>query len=142
MRIPTHRPRPNHTTASGFSLLELLIVIVIIGILTSLALPSYTKYIRQQGRADAHDLLQTNAARLQRCLTLAGAYNPTPKCNLLTVSPEGYYNLTSTLTAQTWSLEAVPNEYKQQSKDKTCTKLTMNHLGEKGATGDYPEECW
>jgi type IV pilus assembly protein PilE len=121
------------------TLIEILVVVTIIGILGTVAIPSYSKFVTQQRRADAHHLLQANAQRLQRCLTLAGAFN---NCNTVNESRERHYSLKSTLTVQTWTLTAEPASDSPQRKDSDCKTITLTNTGIKGATGDKPSTCW
>ena len=128
---------------SGVTLVEVIIVVAIIGILSAFVVPSYSNFITQQRRADAHHLLNKNAQKLQRCLTLVGAYNaPGGGCNIQSISQEGYYTLSTVLTAQTWSLTATPVAGGRQEKDTKCATISLTHTGQKSATGTEPGSCW
>lgn len=54
------------TKHSGFSLIELMIVVVIVGILASIALPAYSDYVRRARAADAVAQLSSYASRLEQ----------------------------------------------------------------------------
>lgn len=133
---------------TGLTLIEILIVLAIIGILAQAAASNYSNHIIESRRADARHLLQANAQLLQRCLTLAGSYTATTagetgnNCNIVTTSREGHYQLTPTLTRQTWSLVASPVTGGKQQQDTNCTTFTLNHTGLKSATGTKPGTCW
>lgn len=131
-------PQAHHQ--SGMTLIEIMIVIAIMAIILTVAVPNYSSYILQQRRADAHHLLQVNAQNLQRCLTLVGAYNG--GCNIITTSAEGHYTLSSTLTPQTWSLTAVAATDGRQENDTDCASIILSHTGQKSATGKKPDTCW
>lgn len=124
---------------TGTTLIELLIVLAIIGILSQVAVPGFSKYIVESRRSDAHHLLQSNAQLLQRCLTLAGRYTG---CNTVNVSRDGHYELTSVLADQTWSLSAKAVEDGKQQKDTDCTTFNLNHIGLRSAAGNQPDACW
>lgn len=124
----------------GFSLVELLIVIAIVGILSLLVIPGYSQQLSKVRRADAHHLLLSNAQILQRCLTLAGTYNG--GCGVVTTSRDGYYALTTSLTARSYTLTATPVVGEGQAGDAACTSLTLTNVGHKGATGSDPDACW
>ncbi len=125
----------------GMSLIELLVALSVAVILLSIAVPSYQDSVRKSRRADAHVALGGLMQRLERCATQFGRFDhagcvvgsPHP-------SPEGYYAITAVRTATTYLLTATP--VGNQSSDKDCTSLSMDHLGQRLATGAAPDRCW
>lgn len=124
----------------GMTLIEVIIVVAILGILGSITVSSYSRHVLKQRRVDAHHLLHANAQRLQRCLTLIGAYDG--GCALQNTSSEGHYTLNATLTAQTWQITAVPAAGSPQLNDGECISFTMRHTGHKTASGSAADHCW
>lgn len=123
---------------SGFTLVELLIAIAILGILYSLAMPSYTRYIQESRRSDVQQALIQQAATLERIYTRQGGY---PRN--FTVTNTDFYALTYTPSDEfdgthyrKYSLSAAPSG--AQVSDR-CGTLTVNHAGTfTGAQND----CW
>lgn len=124
---------------SGFTLIEIIVVVALISVLASVAVPRYQNYMMEARRADGQLLLRQNALVLERCLTFTGAYS---NCSLLMDSEDNYYQLQETRTATTYNLVAVPASNASQSGDQHCLNLTLNHLGDSGATGSKPDTCW
>jgi type IV pilus assembly protein PilE len=66
---------PNNTRNSdGFTLIELMVTVVIIGILAAIAYPSYTKYVSQSRRSDAYTALSQIANNLEKFYSQCSCY--------------------------------------------------------------------
>lgn len=129
----------SRTLQTGFTLIELLLVLGILAVLVSVAVPSYQGYMQESRRTDGQLLLRHNALVLERCLTFFGSYTD---CDLISNSEDDYYQLSDSRTARTYTLQAIPGTKGHQNTDSKCQALTLNHSGEKSATGSNPEVCW
>jgi type IV pilus assembly protein PilE len=135
--------------SQGFTLLELMIVVSIVAILTTIALPSYQWSTRKSNRADALDLIADTAGKLERCMTANGTYvhaagtTPCPVVGGTAItSKRGYYSLAPTTTAGTYSLVVTPVSGQPQADDSRCTSFTLTNTGLKTATGSQSAKCW
>lgn len=127
-------------TASGFTLIELMITVTVIGILAAIVYPSYTDYITRAKRADGKAVLlqlQLAQEKWRANHTTYGA-----KSDLgITVSPDGYYavNDFTNVGAATYTVTASPNGF----TDSKCGTLGINQDGVKTETGsDTAANCW
>lgn len=123
--------------SKGFTLIEVMIVVVIIGILASIAYPSYQEYVRRTNRAEGQAFLQDLAARQERYFSQNNIYTTDPsKLGSGTGSETGRYTVTITAPAGSggYLLTAAPS-----FSDTKCGNLTLNALGEKGAGAT---DCW
>lgn len=118
----------------GFSLLEALIVLVIIGILTGITYPSYKHYISRAHQSDGQTALLDLACRMEAYYAKHDTYDTaTIGMGKLTdvlsssQSPQGWYRLLiKQSTTATYVLEAIP------IVDKNNNTLTLNSLGVAG----------
>ncbi len=125
----------------GFGLIEVLIALVIIGIIAGIAVPSYQNSVLKSRRADARASLMSVAQRLERCRTQFGTYTDAGCAVSASLDSEsGHYRINVTRTAAQFTLTA--NPVGGQTKDKTCTELSVNHLGQRMAEGADSDECW
>ncbi|MBO2693025.1 type IV pilin protein [Shewanella algae] len=127
--------------AAGFTLIEAMITVVIIGILAAIAYPSYVQYIAKSTRAEAHAALM-RLANLQEQYYLDNRTYATDMTKLgLNASPfiteNGHYSIASTGTGS-FTLTATAQGV-QASRDSKCKTLTLTDAGVKGGAS---AECW
>ncbi|WP_306670917.1 type IV pilin protein [Endozoicomonas sp. SESOKO3] len=130
---------------SGFTLIELMIVVAIIGIIVAVAIPSYQQYVFESRRTDAHVALMTAAAEQEKFYTYDNAY--TTDINNLggATSPDGHYTIAVTATNTTYTLTATANSSSGQFEDTDCRIITLNHLGARASlnsTAAASTGCW
>ncbi len=131
----------NQYTVKGFTLLELMIVVAIIGIIAAIAYPSYMNSVRKSNRADAKAALNDAAQQMQRCYTLNSSYSGCDS-NIATTSPEEFYTIGVNATDTTYTLTATAAK-KPQTDDTNCATFTLNHLGAKTPDPDTDTyRCW
>ena len=136
--------------SQGFTLIELMIVVAVIGILSAIAYPSYAEYIRRGHRADARAGLLQAQQWLERASTATGVY-PTTLPATLTWAGDTTKRYTIGFangnTNAAFTLTATPKNPGPQAGDK-CGTYTLSNTGQRGAngkkTGDtgYDADCW
>ena len=157
MTPPSTRRRPQGPTGStrlsaGFTLIELMIAVAIVGILASIAYPSYQRYVTESRRTDAKAVLMQVAGQLERCYTVNNDYSA---CNAFPRESEnGFYEVTAPSNWDGSGSEPeggfiTPYSYRivaeaqgpQATRDSDCGNLTLTHRGERDVTGTR-DDCW
>ncbi len=142
--------------STGFTLVELMIVLVIAAILVSVAIPAYQSQIRKSRRTDAKTALLDLAAREQRYFSVQNSFTASfgnLGYSAAGTSPasvsvgSGYYNVTVTTAVATppgFLLTATATGV--QTSDTTCNSFTVDNTGLQKAydsgNADNTTNCW
>ena len=129
----------------GFTLVEVMIAVAVIGILTAVALPSYRQHVANSRRADARAAILSLAQVMERWYTERGTYvGATVGASgiYLSASPQGYYTMSiSAQDATTFTISAAPAG--AQTGD-ACGSYTYTQAGTRGVSGGSRTvaQCW
>jgi type IV pilus assembly protein PilE len=135
----------------GFSLIELMVAVAVVGIITAIALPSYRSYVLRSNRTDAIRTLSFYQQALERCYSqnfsyINAAATPCPSApGTPTTSTDNYYNITfPVLAANQYTILAVPTG--PQAKDTQCASMQVSQNGAQSALDsggvDSTQACW
>ena len=144
-----------HACERGFTLIEVMIVVAIVAILATIALPSYQDSVRKSRRADAVLALQRIQIEQEKfraeCSSFAAGLAAARVCDtatpannrlaLATTSSDAYYTLALTgVTATGYTATATAVAGTSQANDTGCTVLTLAVAGL--TLTRTPAECW
>ncbi len=142
--------------SKGFTLLELMIAVVIVGILAAYAIPSYQESVKKSRRSDAKGALYQLANGMERHFTENSTYKNaadanddgtadsdtgTPVASIFAAQnslSENYSFNISTATTTTYLLQAIPISTSAQAGDR-CGTMTLTQTGAQNASH---ADCW
>lgn len=143
----------NLRASAGFTLIEMMIVVVIVAILAAIAIPSYQDYIERARRVDARETLTRIATLQERFFFQNSRYSNDQTLARFggQTSPEGWYNIALDVpqgcTAEAcngFTLTATP--VGAQANDETCQLFTINQTLRQTAVDsngdDSTDDCW
>jgi type IV pilus assembly protein PilE len=132
---------PKKVAAAGFSLLELMVVLAVIGTLLTIAIPSYRQYVQRGHRAEAIRIILATSDCLGRTRVATGFFDAT-HCLPFPLSTNYRYSIQApgSPLAETYTITALP----LSTVEEQCGALSLDHTGNRaisdpqGSTG----RCW
>jgi type IV pilus assembly protein PilE len=125
----------------GFTLIEIMIVIAIIGIVLTIAAPSLTEYVKKGRRTEVAGLLSEQAQILERFYSKNNVYTGITGLSV----GNDFYTITPTLTDQTFLLTATRKTGTAMATDK-CGDFTLTNTGVRSmvnaTAGLTTKDCW
>jgi type IV pilus assembly protein PilE len=132
----------------GVTLIELLTVVTILAILSSMAVASYRRYVVRTNRTDATTLLLRIQVAQEKYFLQNNIYADTlAKLGFNTdLSAQGYYKVALAAAAgadfTTTYVATATAQGKQAADDSKCQKLTIDDKGMRTSTPDAASVCW
>ena len=140
--------RPATCRQRGITLIELMVVVIIVGIMASIAVPAYNNYMREARRSEARSALNQIAAQQAEYILNHSEYaveDDVVKLGVAFVNGDGdlvtenEYYLIEVSSTDGFTVRAEINPAGLQSNDSGCSWFSLNAVGAKDASG---ADCW
>jgi len=130
-------------TIRGFTLIELMITVLIIGFLIAMAMPNYITHTKRAARAEAIMALLDAANKQEQYFVDNRQYSSSlSDLGILQSTDNGYFKLSVIVTDATYILKAQPIAGPVKN-DADCNELTLTDTGLKASLGQAPTDyCW
>ena len=143
MKLNNYRPVKLPQQEKGFTLIEIMIVVAIVGIIATVGYPSYQDYLRRTKRAEGRNMLVQIAAQQERYYSDNNGYGTLAQLGYVgaVTSENGSYTITVNNIAangQTFQVNATPANF----TDNDCGVLTITNTGQRGQAAGTADECW
>lgn len=153
--MANRRPTLRNALA-GFTLIELMVVVVVATILATIAIPAYTSQIRKSRRTEAKTAVLDLASREERYFSTSNSYTTDPtmlgyasSATSFPLSAGTYYQITVQVPDKDWTgggpsyiITATPDTGSSQAQDTQCTSFSVTQTGLQSATGTLGSGCW
>lgn len=132
-----------HSEHRGFSLIELLIALTILGILLAVSYPSYQQHVLRSYRSEAKTDLLLLANALEQYRADNGSYSDNfTELDRPALSESGRYKFTITLSEAGQAFVAKADALGLQTADTECRQFSVNHYGQHNVRSSSPVTCW
>ena len=158
VRLSSHCRNRALKGAQGFTLVELMIVVAIVGILAAIAYPAYSQYILKSRRTDARNAVLDLASRQERFFSVNNTYSTSPAALgygatastfpvSVSVSGQSYYNLTATISSAPAGFVGTATPVLPQTADTKCYSFQVDQSGaqsnlDSGGSALSTTGCW
>ncbi len=143
----TKEPAPTKIASRGFSLIELMVTVAIVGILATIASVAYTSQVQKSRRTDARSALLDLAGREEKLFSTTNAYSGTAAdlgyAAFPSVVGSGYYNVSVAVPNPPVTYVITATAIGTQTADTQCATLSVDQLGVQSSTGTgTAATCW